>query len=277
MAWGPRAGFYYALAAIPLTVAGMYGAEALDLTHTQKTIVAVATLAVALVLIGIGAMTELRAERQTHTTTGHRRRMIAIGGMLIFGIGFLGVAGAYFWPSTEDKISESTITSPHSRFQVTGYSLSRPIPDSSELPSIFTIDVINDGKIAGDKPMLNWNILAVQVPFSKDRLELEFESIYRDAIKTLPSNRGLSVISENKSGQYAFNANFINQYACNIIRNGDLTLYVICVLVWSDSTLENNWWWITEHCSWERKDLTVMHLCDDHNITYKRYIPSKIP
>ena len=77
------------------------------------------------------------------------------------------------------KILEAQIKDSHSRFGIVGYSLYRPTPDIADAASIIDIRMVNDGEIAGDKPMLNWNIIAIQVPFSDDDIDVQFESIYK--------------------------------------------------------------------------------------------------
>jgi hypothetical protein len=100
MGGGPRSGFYYALAGILLMLAGVFGAEAFDLTHQQKVFAFVVTTGLAIGLVLIGAIKEIRTEIKKLEAAGHRRRMVAIAGMLVCGLGFLSFTGMYFWPSS---------------------------------------------------------------------------------------------------------------------------------------------------------------------------------
>lgn len=50
------------------------------------------------------------AESESGLRSGHIRRMIAIWGMLICGLGFLASAGAYFWPAEETKAETAILT-----------------------------------------------------------------------------------------------------------------------------------------------------------------------
>jgi hypothetical protein len=99
MAKGPRSGFYYALAAFLVVPAGFYGPDVVRLTAGGKVITFAVCLGLSLALILIGAAKELAAEAKEENAKGHTRRMIAIGGMLVCGIGFLIFGGIYFWPS----------------------------------------------------------------------------------------------------------------------------------------------------------------------------------
>lgn len=187
-------------------------------------------------------------------------------GALIFG----GSAAWYFWPAQQsDRIFESDVREPHSKFKIERYFLERPAIDTPDAASILKAYVVNRGAIDGDKPMLNWNILAAQVSLSNDRIDVEFEDIYRKALKNLPPSRNASLIGPNIEGLYQIETPFINKASFDLIQNGELAFYLIAVLVWSDSSLEKEWWWITEHCTWQRKDFSTFHMCDDHNRTYK--------
>jgi hypothetical protein len=97
MGKGPRAGFYYALAAFLLMLAGVFGPDVFDLSHTQKSVAFVLCLVGTAILIALGAIKEFQAERK-EPTRGHKSKMISILGMLVSGVVFLGFACVYFWP-----------------------------------------------------------------------------------------------------------------------------------------------------------------------------------
>jgi hypothetical protein len=98
---GPGAGFYYAIAAVPLMGAGIFGPEVLSLSAEGKRIAFFLCLVAAVVCVLIGTIKEAKAEVADQSQPGHRRRVIAIIGMFVCGIGFLGFATVYFWPNRE--------------------------------------------------------------------------------------------------------------------------------------------------------------------------------
>jgi hypothetical protein len=118
MAVGPRSGFYYAAASIPLMVAGIFGPDVFHLSLEAKTIAFYGSLGLAALCVVIGAIRELRSEAGAPVTPGHRRRMIAIAGMFISGIAFLTFAAIYFWPErpANPTASLQTITPPAPSF-----------------------------------------------------------------------------------------------------------------------------------------------------------------
>jgi len=64
-------------------------------------------LLLAAVLIGASIIIAFRGEA-SEPRIGHRRRMIALFGMIIFGVGFVGSAALYFWPMRPTPISEAS-------------------------------------------------------------------------------------------------------------------------------------------------------------------------
>ena len=98
---GPRYGFYYAFAGMVIVPAGAFAPDLFRLTLTQKATCVTISIVLALLFLIVGTIKEYMAETKGSITEGHSRRMIAIGGMLICGIGFLGFAVAYFWPVRE--------------------------------------------------------------------------------------------------------------------------------------------------------------------------------
>jgi membrane protease YdiL (CAAX protease family) len=55
------------------------------------------SMALALSCLVMAIRAALKDEEKA-PVAGHKRRMIALGGMIVCGIGFLGFAAAYFWP-----------------------------------------------------------------------------------------------------------------------------------------------------------------------------------
>jgi Leucine-rich repeat (LRR) protein len=94
-----RPGFYYAIASVPLMGAGVFGPDVLHLSQPAKKIAFYLCLAAAVLLLIVGAAKEYKDELRASRSLGHGRRVIAILGMLICGVGFLGFAAAYFWHS----------------------------------------------------------------------------------------------------------------------------------------------------------------------------------
>jgi len=64
-------------------------------------------LLLAAVVIGASIIIAFRGEA-SEPRIGHRRRMIALFGMIIFGVGFVGSAALYFWPMRPTPISEAS-------------------------------------------------------------------------------------------------------------------------------------------------------------------------
>ena len=95
-------------AAIPAGVALMaapYYAEAILKAYASKffwggLLVTILLLSAAIAIAARGEKTEPRL--------GRRRRMIALGGMIVCALGFVGFAAAYFWPSRHPGLSVSS-------------------------------------------------------------------------------------------------------------------------------------------------------------------------
>jgi len=104
---GLGAGFYYALAGVALMLAGVVAPDVFHLTPRMKELVFFGCMAAAFLCVIAGAAKEARSESASPTKRGHKRRMIAIYGMLISGLTFIAFATAYFWP-TEDATTEAT-------------------------------------------------------------------------------------------------------------------------------------------------------------------------
>src|ERR1700730_17099921 len=95
-----------ALAALPAGVALMAAPDYIPLLKEYPgpffwggLILAAGLIAAAITIAVRGEASEPRA--------GHRRRVIALTGMVIFGFGFLGSAAVYFWPM-RSTISEAS-------------------------------------------------------------------------------------------------------------------------------------------------------------------------
>jgi len=94
-----KSGFWYALVAFPLLEAGIAGPNLFHLSQFQKQIAFLSCLGLAVAFLVTGAFVE-RGEVEKSTGGRNRRRMIAISGMMVSGISFVGFAGTYFWPTT---------------------------------------------------------------------------------------------------------------------------------------------------------------------------------
>jgi hypothetical protein len=103
---GPKFGFYYAIAAVPLMIAGVVAPDVFHLSPQRKEVTFFLCMAAAFVCVFIGARKEYKAESGNIRNLGHRRRMIAIYGMFFCGLGFIGFASAYFWPGGEPEQTE---------------------------------------------------------------------------------------------------------------------------------------------------------------------------
>jgi hypothetical protein len=113
-----RSGFYYALAGVPLMGAGVFGPDVLHLPQEGKEVTFYLCLVAAILFVIVGAVKEYGVETKAPRTTGHRRRMIAIAGMLACGIGFLGFTAAYFWPANAEKTSMVSNAKPPTLFSL---------------------------------------------------------------------------------------------------------------------------------------------------------------
>jgi hypothetical protein len=86
-----------ALAAIPAGVALMAAPEYVGVLKEYPAPFFWVGLILAVGLIGAAIVIALRGEA-SEPRSGHRRRMIALVGMIVFGLGFVGSAAVYFWP-----------------------------------------------------------------------------------------------------------------------------------------------------------------------------------
>jgi hypothetical protein len=91
-------GFFYAIASVPLMLAGVVGPDVFHLSDQLKELTFFACMALAFLCVLLGAWKEIQEEKTEVRSKGHRRRMIAIWGMALCGLGFIGFTCAYFWP-----------------------------------------------------------------------------------------------------------------------------------------------------------------------------------
>jgi hypothetical protein len=87
-----------ALAAIPAGVSLMAAPEYIGILKEYPGSFFWAGLILAALLIGAAIIIALRGEA-SEPRIGHTRRVIALTGMIVLGLGFLGPASVYFWPS----------------------------------------------------------------------------------------------------------------------------------------------------------------------------------
>jgi MFS family permease len=88
-----------AVASIPAGVALMAAPEYFAFLKEYPGLFFWGGLILTAVLIGAAIGIALRGEAR-EPRRGHRRRMVALAGMIVFGIGFLVCAGIYFRPSS---------------------------------------------------------------------------------------------------------------------------------------------------------------------------------
>ncbi len=93
-----------ALAAIPAGVALMAAPEYIGILKEHPGPFFWGGLILASGLIGAATIIAVRGEA-LEPRSGHRRRMIALAGMVICGVGFLGFSALYFWPTATTKKS----------------------------------------------------------------------------------------------------------------------------------------------------------------------------
>jgi hypothetical protein len=202
------------------------------------------------VFIFVGAFLVL----QSAIVARKRHQVLPIVGMAIFGIGFIVCLVWYFSQRSTHvslaKILETEVKEPHSNFKITGYLLSRPVPDQSHAHSVLTVEVSNMGTIAGNKPKLYWNIYGVERP-SDGLIESNFEYTYKESLKDLPPRGITAEIDAGRVGKFTVEPPF-DLHNHQLIMNGAVTLYGMFILIWEDRTLSDKWWWVTEHCTWQR-------------------------
>lgn len=168
---GPRFGFYYAVASFPLMAAGVLGPDLFPVSLEAKALAFYACLGLAFFFLLIGTFKELQVEAVDHLRRGHRRRMIAIGGMLICGMGFIGFTGAYFWPSKEAQNAAKVATFPPSEVTSQQVSDLRKLnswiggKDEIQLRKIFDIDNIERNNILMIKEKLLYASVGAKFDF----------------------------------------------------------------------------------------------------------------
>ena len=96
---GPRSGFFYALSCLPVLGAGIVGPDIFHASEEVKKAVFAICVVLALTCLVVGHVKEKRGEA-ADIRPGHRRRMIALYGMVACGFGFVGFAAAYWWPAS---------------------------------------------------------------------------------------------------------------------------------------------------------------------------------
>jgi hypothetical protein len=113
----PRFGFYYTIAGVLLMGAGIFGPDVFHLSPGGKEIAFFLLMAAAFVCVLVGAIKEIQSEAKDSVGEGHRRRMIALIGMLVSGLAFIAFAGVYFWPPALEQVespkSEHRATTPN--------------------------------------------------------------------------------------------------------------------------------------------------------------------
>src|SRR5437762_1329770 len=90
--------------AILLALAGLAGGMALmavpsyfEIPHEYAGLLVFGGLGIAVFLLGWASIVAYLGEKDA-PAKGHARRMIALPGMIIFGLGFLICSALYFWP-----------------------------------------------------------------------------------------------------------------------------------------------------------------------------------
>jgi len=89
-----------ALAALPGGVALMAAPEAFPFLKAYPLPFFWGGFGLTAVLLGAAIIIAFRGEA-LEPRKGHKRRMIALNGMIVCGLGFLGFSTAYFWPATQ--------------------------------------------------------------------------------------------------------------------------------------------------------------------------------
>jgi hypothetical protein len=84
--------------AVPLGVALMAAPDYLHIPPAYLGLCFWGGLGLTALLLGAAVVIAIKGEAG-EPRIGHKRRMIALVGMIVCGIGFLGFAGAYFWPA----------------------------------------------------------------------------------------------------------------------------------------------------------------------------------
>src|ERR1700732_4640702 len=99
-----------AFAAIPAGVALMAAPEYINVLREYPGSLFWCGLTLAAALF-IAAITIAIRGEAAEPMVGHRRRMTALMGMIIFGLGFLGSAAIYFWPARPASVDTSIAAS----------------------------------------------------------------------------------------------------------------------------------------------------------------------
>jgi hypothetical protein len=100
-----------ALAALPGGVALMAAPEAFPFLKAYPLPFFWGSFGLTAVLLGAAIIIAFRSEAMEQRR-GHKRRMIALSGMIVCGLGFLGFFAAYFWPATQGTLSASPASPP---------------------------------------------------------------------------------------------------------------------------------------------------------------------
>ncbi len=167
-----------ALAAIPAGVALMAAPEYIGILKEYPGPFFWGGLIVAAVLIGAAIIIAFRGEA-SQPRSGHRRRMIALAGMIIFGLGFVGAAAVYFWPTRPPTPRDSAA---HAGPTVT------PSPSTPE-PKILLKQYNAADRVRLDEALYKMfdTITVIEIPLQR---EAEYNLVHNWESKMISPTRG---------------------------------------------------------------------------------------
>jgi hypothetical protein len=186
---GPKAGFYYAVSAIPLMIAGILGAELFPVPIEAKQAIFIGLLVLAAIFVVIGAVKEMRDEEKRDRDSG---KGIALYGMLISALMFIGFAAWHFWP--RDNL-EST---------------------SNPLDGTVGVSCVRAARPVSGRPDKILYIMQLINPFGEDGKANELN--------------GGFVTHQPGDGQFNWNGMPISEYnLCRIVNYGDKPIFEVSV------------------------------------------------
>jgi len=105
MRWDIRVGIHLFIAAAFFAVSVMVAPDYLHPTEVMREIMFWVGLAGSILFVIAAFRTAIQGEKLI-AGKGHRRRVIALYGMVTCSVGFLGFAATYFWPGEPSRVVE---------------------------------------------------------------------------------------------------------------------------------------------------------------------------
>ncbi|MGH6872275.1 MAG: hypothetical protein ACREHE_12290 [Rhizomicrobium sp.] len=179
---------------------------------------------------------------------GHRQRVMALVGMIIFGLAFTGCAAWYLWPTSPQTACR--IPSGVSRLAIVGFNyppldVANPHSDHGLI-----VHYVNRGSIAADSPLLTARTFVGPANASTKSViaksKEEILALLPGAIEDVTAERTATQIDPGIEMAHSVHAAAITQADWNDITSGKSQALLVLILTYRDDSLIDKQFLITE-------------------------------